>query len=109
MKRYLGFLMSLAVALMLLAIPASQSVWSKAHVPIDRLQVCHSGLTRVVKDKDLRNHLGHGDCRLPACDFNNVFLAGSACPGDADGDGLCDLPSFRAPADGITPACTPAF
>ncbi len=108
MNRNQLLLISIAGAL-LVAIPASQAVWSKAHVPIDKSQVCHEGVTLVVKPKSLGRHLEHGDCRLPACDFNNVFLAGDVCPTGLVTGGFCDLASPRSSGNDITSACTPAF
>lgn len=103
MKRAL-FLSLLAA--FVLALPASHLVWGKGHVPTHKVQVCHEGETIAVGAKALRAHLGHGDCQLPACDFNNVFQVGDPCSSsDSSGDGKCDLPNPRADAGGITPAC----
>ncbi|HEX6386136.1 MAG TPA: hypothetical protein VF177_15805 [Anaerolineae bacterium] len=94
---------------LLLAIVAASSVWAKAHVPIDQVQVCHKG--RTVKNVDapaLGGHVGHGDFRLPACDFNNVFQPGDDCSdiSDENNDGLADAGlNPRADACGVTPAC----
>ncbi|MEE8261483.1 MAG: hypothetical protein V3R83_03305, partial [Gammaproteobacteria bacterium] len=51
-------------------------------------------------------HLGHGDCQLPACDFNNIFQTGDDCSGvvDADDDGFGDFVN-RDSAEGIKDAC----
>ncbi len=109
MNRNQLLLISIAGAC-LLAIPATQMVWSKAHVPSDKVQVCHSAVTLVVSSAALGSHLGHGDCRLPACDFSRVFQAGDVCPTDVLMGGFCDLgPDPRDSANGETSACTPAF
>ena len=103
MKRVL-FLTILAA--FVLALPASHQVWGKGHVPSHKIQVCHEGETITVGAKALRAHIDHGDCQLPACDFNNVFQIGGPCPSaDVDGDDKCDLPNPRADAGGATPAC----
>ena len=111
MNRNQLLLISLAGAL-LVAIPASQAVWSKGHVPLNKVQVCHKGKTRVIDQKKLDKALKKGDCLLPACDFNNVFFEGDACPMDATG-GFCDFPNAgagfplaRAEAHAMTTACT---
>ena len=103
MKRRL--LLSLIAALVLALSMAY--VWSKAHVPTAKAQVCHKGKVRTVSTADVQDHQGHGDCQLPACDFNNIFRSGprNSCPAvDADGDGRYDLPNPRDEAVG-TPGC----
>ena len=110
MKRLLGLL---TLAAFLLAVPASQLMGSqapvptiKAHVPLNKVQVCHKGEVITISKNALGAHLGrHGDCQLPACDFNNVFFTEQACAGvDGDGDDKCDLPNPRDGAAG-TPGC----
>jgi len=78
MNRNQLLLISIAGA-SLLAITASQMVWSKAHVPGHKLQMCHEGEVIQVGAPALDAHLGHGDVQLPACDFNNVFFVGNSC------------------------------
>lgn len=103
------------VGAFLLALPGSHLVWGKAHVPIDRVQVCDDeGDVKNIKPKNLKKKLDEGGCRLPACDFNNIFMAGEICfPTDADmlgagggPDGFCDLPNERDSATGRTALCT---
>ena len=119
MNRNQLLLIALAGAL-LVAIPASQAVWSKGHVPLNKVQVCHKGKTKVIDQKKLDKALKKGDCLLPACDFNHVFFAGDACP-MASTAGFCDvlggpiddgtgtgtlIDDFRNEAHLLTPACT---
>ena len=103
MKRLLGF--SLAGAF-LLAIPASHLLWGKAHVRLGKVQVCHKGEVISVRDAALAAHHNHGDCQLPACDFDNVFQVGDACDSSNAG-GDCSLPIPRRSAEGLTDACPP--
>jgi len=102
MRRWLVFVIFGAF---LLALPAAQLVYGKAHVPTNKVQVCHKGRTLTVGQDALADHQGHGDGQLPACDFNNVFHTGDACPADANGDGKADLANPRSDADGRTPGC----
>lgn len=102
MKRYLVFAIFGAF---LLALPAAQIVSGKGHVPTGKIQVCHKGRTLTIDKGSLADHQGHGDGQLPACDFNNIFHTGDACPADADGDGKADLAKPRADAGGRTPGC----
>ena len=104
MNRNQFLLIALAGAL-LVAIPASQAVWSKGHVPLNKVQVCHKGKTRVIDQNKLGKALKKGDCLLPACDFANTFMVGNACPMDAT-DGFCNVPNARNEAHFLTPACT---
>lgn len=97
----------IAGAIALLGAVATQTVFSKAHVPLDKAQVCHNGVTKTLKLEALEGHLSHGDCQLPACDFENIFISGTSCPADGDNDGLCDVENDRATANGVTPACSP--
>ena len=108
----------------LLALPASQLAWGKAHVPLDRVQVCTTaGVVKTIKLKKLAKELTKGSCRLPTCIFapGAVFFSGDACiSGDATGhsvsggpNGICDVPFDPAPpptglpnATGLTAACT---
>jgi len=94
------------VAAFILALPMAHSVWGKAHVPTKKVQVCHEGETNTVSKNALGAHLNHGDCQLPACDFNNIFRTGVSCPSaDVDpADDKCDLPNPRDEASG-TPGC----
>ena len=92
MKRAIGLSI---VAVLLLALAASNLLWSKAHVPLHKTQFCHAGEVIEVGSSAAAAHLGHGDCELPACDNNNVSFKEGAC--------TCDL----APRDGAagTPGC----
>ena len=101
-----------AAAAALLTLPLAQLAWSKAHVPLNRVQVCDARKSEVktVKEGSLGKRLARGDCRLPTCDFGNVFRTGQSCnPTDADGDGFCDLPNPRNSAVDKTPACSNPF
>ena len=108
MNRNQLLLISIASA-SLLAITGSQMVWSKAHVPAGKVQMCHKGRAALnVAAPAQFGHLRHGDFFLPACDFNNVFPAGADCSGvsDTNDDGFADAGlAPRADAGGITPAC----
>ena len=91
---------------LLLALPALQPAWGKAHVPTKKIQVCHRGEVISVSGKALNAFLDQGSCQLPACDFNNVFFTGGSCAAvDANGDFKCDLPNPREDAGGLTPGC----
>jgi len=111
MKRLLNLLFGAAV---LVALSGSSLVWGKAHVPLDKVQVCTNGKVRNVSVKQLERHLKKGACRLPACDFAQVLMPKGDCSaveGDADGNGFCDgitLPLID-PADGVTARCTNPF
>jgi len=112
MKRLLNLFIG---AVVLVALSGSSLVWAKAHVPLDKVQVCTTkGEVRNVSVKGLERHLKKGACRLPACDFAQVFLPKGDCSGvagDTDGNGFCDgitLPLFD-PADGVTARCTNPF
>ena len=96
MNRNKLLLISIAGA-SLLAITASQMVWSKAHVPLHKVQMCHKGEVIQVGAPALSAHLRHGDVQLPACDFANVFQTGQPCDGT--------IPNTPNPAGGVTPAC----
>lgn len=89
------------------AFSVSQFVWGKAHVPVHKAQVCHNGEVLTVGASAVNGHLGHGDCRLPACDFNNVFHTGEDCSsvGPADSQGRCANLSPRDDACGKTAGC----
>ena len=104
MKRVL--VLSVAAA-MLLAIPASHLVFGKAHVRLGKIQVCHEGRVVGVSENALGGHLSHGDCHLPACDFNNVFFKGDPCSTSGASQGRCAVPNPRDDAGGDTPACPP--
>ena len=102
MKRLIGLL---SVVLLLVAIPASHLVFGKAHVRVGKVQVCHKGKTITISAKALKAHLKHGDCQLPACDFNNVFQTGDPCRVIVESDGRCGGLEPRASAEGVTDAC----
>ena len=82
------------VSASLLAITASQMVWSKAHVPIFKVQVCHIPNQKVIAvgSSALFGHLRHGDFQVPACSTTIVRMTGSDCSDlmDGDGDGKAD-------------------
>ena len=83
------------IGVFLLAIPASHSLWGKAHVPAHKTQFCHNGEVIEVGSAAARAHLAHGDSELPACDFANIFHKGESCDFDLNP---------RIPAAG-TPGC----
>jgi hypothetical protein len=105
-----GVFLSIVVGA-LVAIPVAQVVWSKAHVPLNKVQVCHKGEKVISVDQSsLSDHRSHGDFQVPACDFNNVFFTQDDCSfvSDGDGDGFADAGlNPRADAGGVTPACPP--
>jgi hypothetical protein len=111
----LNILMISLASIFLLAILSTQTVWSKAHVPTNKVQVCHVeesassdlGVALSMNANALGGHLGHGDCQLPACDFNNVFHTGDACGRMAGADGKCEGLNDRIDAGGQTPGCPP--
>ena len=76
MKR---LLVSLAVIGSLAAIPVSNVLWGKGHVPAGMTQLCHNGTVILATRGALGTHLGHQDCELPACDFANTFTAATGC------------------------------
>ena len=94
-----------------IALSLSQIALGKAHVPEGKGQICAQGMVLTVSDGAVRGFRERGTsgraCILPACDFNNVFSSTTGCDGlvDADHDGLCDLPSERNSAEGLTDAC----
>ncbi len=119
--------LSIGVAV-LLAIPAAEKVWGKAHVPLGRAQICTGGGTvKNVAARALRGRLAGGACRLTACVVNDVdddgdvitqyiFLPGGDCDStDANGDGFCDATGApkdipkRLKAINVTPACSDPF
>ena len=106
MKRLLALF---TVAAFLVAVPASHLIWSKAHVPVKKVQVCHKGKVITVSKNALNAHQKHGDCQLPACDFTaaNIFQTGQDCSGvgPADSQGRCTGLATRTDACGQTAAC----
>ena len=101
MKR---ILVSLAVVGSLAAIPVSNALWGKGHVPVHKSQVCHKGNVITVSRSAKGSHLRHGDCGIPACDLANMFQTGGDCSGvgPAGGMGQCtNLPNAQV----IVPAC----
>ena len=102
MKRLLTLFI---VAAFLLAIPVSHFVLGKGHVPSNKVQVCHKGEVITVSKNALNTHVNHGDCQLPACDFNNVFHTGDDCSdvGTADSQGRCN--GLKPRNGATTPAC----
>lgn len=110
MKRV--FLVSL-VGTFFLTFSGFDLAWGKAHVPLGQIQVCRkdgrSNTTRAVNAtrRSGASLMSGGACRLPACDFANVFPAGTVCPNvDEDADGFCDLENERDDAVNLTAACT---
>ena len=90
----------------LVAAGLSSAAWAKGHVPIDMVQVCLNGETLTVKEKDLAKLLNEkGACRLPACDFANIFQSGDPCTQDNPG-GFCSLSNAPSSAVDATPACS---
>ncbi len=128
MKRLLNLLIS---GVVLVAFSGSSLVWGKAHVPLDMTQVCHGpsgddgreeavGTVRTVRIRRLERFLRRGSCRLPVCDFTNVFMPMDECSTvDDDGNGFCDTDidgnAITVPtpiddsADGVTARCTNPF
>lgn len=123
MKRVVGIC---SVAAVLVALPAAHLAWGKAHVPLDRAQICRAdGKVQNISIGNLQQKLEDGACRLTACVFNEpggrqfVFMPGDACDPTDDGDGFCDAtgsPAFIADnfpaalsAIDVTPACTNPF
>lgn len=105
MKKVLVF----SAAAVLLTLSAYQNVWSKAHVPVNKVQVCHDGTpveTITVSQNALQAHLNHGDCQLPVCDFANVVHTANSCNIVGAG-GHCGGLAPRVDAGGSTPACSP--
>lgn len=99
----------------LLTLVGTQTVWSKAHVPTHKVQVCHVaeyaditseiGVVITVSENALDAHWNHGDCQVPSCDFANVFHTGDACNRTDAGSGRCPLGNPRDDAGGVTPGC----
>ena len=88
-------------------VTAGHSLLLKGHVPLGKAQVCHKGEVITVSENALPAHLDeHGDCQLPACDFNNVFHTGEVCESNNPG-GQCLLQNPRDDASGVTPGCPP--
>lgn len=114
MKRLYLLVISLS-AIFLVAILGTQPAWSKGHVPLKKVQVCHveegfditstNGVAITVSENALAAHLAHGDCQLPACDFNNVFHTGDLCNRQPSDE--CPLSLPRNDAGGATPGCPP--
>ena len=105
MKR---LLVSLAVVGSLAAIPVSNVLWGKGHVPAGLTQLCHQGEVIQVSARGLAlaSHLGHQDCELPACDFANNFHVGQDCSATTGTRGRrCTGLNPRNSANGVTPAC----
>ena len=105
MNRNQLLLISIAGAC-LLAIPATQMVWSKAHVPINKVQVCHmpDEMVITVASSALFTHLNHGDIQVPACSNKIVRFTGQSCSDltDRNMDGKAD--KANPIVDG-TPGC----
>jgi hypothetical protein len=106
MKRLSNLCIGAAV---LVALSGSSLVWGKAHVPLDKVQVCtKNGHVRNVSVKQLERHLKSGGCRLPACDFAQVFVPKDDCSPVAANNGFCDgvdIPLLES-AIGLTARCT---
>ena len=106
-----------AAAAVLLALSAYQNVWSKGHVPLKKVQVCHQGdpvEVITVSKNALNAHLAHGDFQLPACDFqdapnfSHVFFTGDDCSGvsDTNDDGKADtFPDGKGRVDDDSAGC----
>ena len=88
--------------------------WGKGHVPINKTQVCNkNGVVKNIPLRRLADEIEKGGCRLPACDFDNIFGVGTACSNvdvvenAGDGDAYCDTPG-SPPNIPSNPAFTPA-
>ncbi len=82
MKRLLGLFI---VAAFLLAVPTSHFVWTKAHVPAHKEQVCHKGRVLAVSENAVDGHLGHGDCFINKRTKRPPLFTGDDCDsGDCD-------------------------
>ncbi len=66
-------LLSMILVVMLALIASGGVAFGKAHVPAGEFQVSHQNKALNVNASALGAHLNHGDIRLPACDFGNVF------------------------------------
>ncbi len=90
MKR---LLVSLAVVGSLAAIPVSNALWGKAHVPVNKEQVCHKGEVVTVSKNAKDSHLNHGDCLIDKANLRPPLFTGDACGGPTD----CDAPIVIVP------------
>lgn len=116
------------VGVVLLALAGTSVISSKAHVPLNKVQICTStGEVRNITQRNLQKRLADNACRLTACAFNDVddngdlvqqfiFLPGNDCDStDANGDGFCDATGSpksvpkRLRANNVTPACTNSY
>jgi len=105
----------------LLVLAGTSQLWAKAHVPFGLVQVCsNKGVVKNIRGRRLSRKLDRGACRLPTCDFDNVFQAGMVCDNtDAAenagaGDGFCDTPGSpptipAMSAVDLTVACTDPY
>ncbi|MFQ5524919.1 MAG: hypothetical protein ACE5GX_01530 [Thermoanaerobaculia bacterium] len=120
--------LSSIVACLVLVLAMAAIAQAKAHVPLNRAQICTTdGMAKNVTTRNLQRRIGEGACRLTACVFNDVdnndnvvqqfiFLPGDDCdPTDDNGDGWCDATGApgdikkRLKAVNVTPACTFPF
>ena len=106
MKRLI-VLSVLFLAVLAVAFSVSQLVLGKGHVPVNQKQLCHAGQAIQVSAAGgaVGTHLGHGDCKLPACDFANNFSGGDVCNNEISTGRRCVLDFERVQAE--TPACPP--
>ncbi len=116
-RRKRQILLSLLLVVLLALMASGGAAFGKAHVPAGEVQVSHKGRTAINVDAPALNaHLNHGDIRLPACDFGNVFGVGTDTSNvvAADFSGVLYLPGTgpmgatfvaRIDANGATPAC----
>ncbi len=77
MKR---ILVTLAVVGSLAAIPVSNVLWGKAHVPAHKEQVCHKGEVITVGARAVKAHLGHGDAFIDKRTQIPPVFTGDDCP-----------------------------
>ena len=109
LRRQVLISVMLVAVLMLIA---SGSALGKAHVPAGEVQLSHKGRMAINVDAPaLPAHIRHGDIQLPACDFANVFGAGTDTSNVVSADSTGVIYSFgfvaRIDAGGATPACPP--
>ena len=80
MKRFLALTI---VSAALVAIPASQLVFAKGHVPTNKTQVCHKGTIITIGIPAAKGHVKHGDKEIDVDTFTPPFFTGDFCDNDA--------------------------
>ena len=63
----------------LIALPVSNLVWGKGHVPAHKEQVCHQGKVIEVGTSALADHLSHGDLFIDKATQRPPFFKGDSC------------------------------